>query len=205
VVFGQHRTERKQEKALEKWQAHRDACAELLHIVQTFRGTTASELALAPGEAVFYKVTGASLIEERKVKGHYEGRSQSVSIPIGLGMRYRVGASKGHYVQAPPTPTAIDTGTIYITNKRVIFEGSKQTRECAFAKLIGFQHDDRGGSTTLSVSNRQKPTTLHYGPSLSGSFDFRLDLALAHFKGTVGQLVQQFQSELAGIDGRRPA
>jgi len=57
--------------------------------------------------------------------------------------------------------------TVFITNQRVIFQGSKQTRECAFAKLIGFEHDDATGSTTFSVSNRQKPTTIHYGPDLS--------------------------------------
>ena len=38
-----------------------------------------------------------------------------------------------------PTPTAIDTGTVFITNKRVVFEGPRQTRECDFAKLIGVQ------------------------------------------------------------------
>lgn len=91
------------------------------------------------------------------------------------------------------------------TNKRVIFQGGKQTRECTFAKLLGFHHDDREGSTTFSVSNRQKPTTIHYGPQLSASFDFRLDLALAYFKGTVPQLVSQLRAELARIDADRPA
>ncbi|MGD0609136.1 MAG: hypothetical protein ABSA53_36855, partial [Streptosporangiaceae bacterium] len=54
------------------------------------------------------------------------------------------------------------------------------------------------------VSNRQKPTTIHYGPALSGAFDFRLDLALAHFRGTVGDLVRQLQAELAQLDAERP-
>jgi len=174
---------------------------------RTYAGFTSSDLILAAGETVFYKVTGASLIEAQS-KGHYQGGSHGVSIPIGsIGgrpVRYRVGASRGHYVQGAPAPTAIDKGTVYITNRRVIFQGTKQTRECDFAKLIGFEHDDRSGSTTFSVSNRQKPTTVHYGPSLSASFDFRLDLALAHFKGTVGQFVRQLESELAAIEARRP-
>lgn len=106
-------------------------------------------------------------------------------------------------MQGAPTPTAIDTGTVFVTNQRVIFQGAKQTRECAFAKLIGFQHSD-DGSTTFSVSNRQKPTTIHYGPSISGWFDFRLDLALAHFRGTVGDLVAQLQADLAQLDAERP-
>ena len=71
-------------------------------------------------------------------------------------------------------------------------------------RLIGFQHTDTEGSTTFSVSNRQKPTTIHYGPALSGAFDFRLDLALAHFRATVGNLVRRLQAELAKLDADRP-
>jgi hypothetical protein len=122
----------------------------------------------------------------------------------GRTIRYRVGETRGHLVQGAPVPTAIDRGTVYITNQRVIFQGAKQTRECLFAKLIGFQHSDADGSTTFSVSNRQKPTTIHYGAQLSGAFDFRLDLAIAHFRGTVGQLVSQLKEDLAQIDAARP-
>jgi hypothetical protein len=207
AVFEQHREKkaaRQLQEALGRWQAQREEYANLLLIAQTFHGTTdASELMLGAGESLFFAVTGASLIEERRGPGHYQGRSRGVSIPVGLGVRYRTGVSRGHYVQGTPTPMAIDTGTVYITNKRVIFQGARQTRECAFAKLIGFHHYS-DGVTTFSVSNRQKPTTIHYGQSQSGSFDFRLDLALAHYKGTVSSLVQQLESELATIDARRP-
>jgi hypothetical protein len=40
------------------------------------------------------------------------------------------------------------------------------------------------------VSNRQQPTCLHYGSSLSGWFDFRLDLAIAHYRGTVAAMTE---------------
>lgn len=211
-MFEDHRAKKAaeaQQKALSDWQAKRDTYADLVELAQNFKGTAADGIMLGSGEAVFYKVTNASLIEERRGPGHYAGHSQGVSIPIahvgGRPIRYRVGVNKGHFVQGTPTPTAIDTGTVYLTNKRVIFQGSKQTRECAFAKLIGFEHDDNEGSTTFSVSNRQKPTTVHYGPGLSGSFDFRLDLALAHFRGDVDTLVSQLKEELAEIDGQRPS
>jgi hypothetical protein len=58
--------------------------------------------------------------------------------------------------------------------------------------------------TVISVSNRQKPTTIHYGPGIAGWFDFRMDFALAQFKGTVDELVQSLQSELAGIEQSKP-
>jgi hypothetical protein len=185
---------RKAAKAYSHWQQTRDGYAELLELAQGYNGSSCEEIMLGAGETVFYKVSGAALIEERRGQGHYQGKSAGVSIPVGSiagrSVRYRVGASRGHFVQGAPSPTAIDTGTVFITSKRVIFQGARQTRECAFAKLIGFQHSDAEGSTTFSVSNRQKPTTIHYGPALSGAFDFRLDLALAHFRGTVGDLVR---------------
>lgn len=208
TVFGRNKKVVKQ-TAVEQWTQERDAYAKLLHTATTFRGTTANELMLTAGEAVFYKVTGCSLIQDRKTAGHWEGRSSGVSIPVGSiggrSVRYRVGTNKGHYVQGASKPTAIDIGTVYITNKRVIFQGARQTRECQFAKLIGFQHDDRAGSTTFSVSNRQTPMTVDYGPSLSAVFDFRLDLALAHYKGTLASLIRELQNDLAKIDATRPA
>ena len=198
-MFGRN----KAEKALERWQAQRDAYADYLHTAQTFRGIDSSDLMLGSAEHLFFKVTGAALIEDRRTRGHYQGRYSGVSLPVGLGVRYRVGSSRGHYVQGAAVPTAIDTGTVYVTDKRVIFQGGRQTRECAFAKLIGAR-DNGDGSTTFSVSNRQKPTTIHYGPDLSGAFDFRLDLALAHFRGTVGEVVARLQADLARIDASRP-
>lgn len=211
-MFQKHRAKKAAhtyQEALAKWQAQRDGYAELLEIATTFNGVKSDQIMLGSGEAVFYKVASASLIEERSTRGHYEGRSSGVSIPVGsIGgrtVRYHVGASRGHFVQGAPVPTAIDTGTAYITNKRVIFVGARQTRECTFAKLIGFQHSDTEGRTTFSVSNRQKPTVIAYGPNLVGAFDFRLDLALAHYRGNVGDLVARINKDLAQIDSQRPA
>ena len=129
--------------------------------------------------------SGCALVEERRGPGTYVG-----PLPGDLGPGGPVrgppdplprGATKGHYVQGTPTPTAIDTGTAVITSSRVIFQGSKQTRECPFAKLIGYRHD-ADGSTTFSLANRAKPVTVHYGTAVAPTFDFRLELALAHFR-----------------------
>jgi hypothetical protein len=124
AMFGNRakKAAREQQQALEHWQAQHDWYTELVGTARTFGGKTSGELMLVAGEAVFLKVTGASLVEARAGKGHYEGRSQGVSIPVGsLGgrsVRYRVGASKGHYVQGAPTPTAIDTGQLGVAARR---------------------------------------------------------------------------------------
>jgi hypothetical protein len=209
-MFEKHKAKREQEHyeaALATWQSKRDEQAELLEVAARFDGADSNEIMLSDGERVFLQVASVALIEERVRGGHYEGSSSGFSIPVasigGHAVRYHVGANKGHYVQGTPTPTAIDQGTVFITNKRVVFEGAKQTRECLFTKLIGFQHD--GNSTTFSVSNRQKPTTIFYGDDVAGTFDFRLDLAVAHFKGTVEDFVAHVRSDLQQVETERPA
>ena len=196
------------EALLEAWQSLRDGTASLLKTAAEYEGEPDSGIMLKGGEAVFAKVTGASLVEDRRGAGHWQGHSQGVSIPVGsLGgrsVRYRVGKTKGHYVQGAPTPTAIDTGTVYVTNKRVVFQGAKQTRECLFDKMIGFEHDDSDGTTVVSVSNRQKPTAIHYGPNVAGWFDFRMDLALAHYRNEVPALMANLQLELSQLDQQKP-
>lgn len=210
-VFETHRAKKAQkryEAAMTEWQHERDACESLLAMAQTFQGAASDEILLKKGEALIATVTGASLIEERRGRGSWQGSSSGVSVPVGsLGgrsVRYRVGGSRGHYVQGAPVPTAIDTGTIFVTTQRVIFQGSRQTRECRFDKLISIHHTD-DGSTIFSVSNRQKPTVVHYGVSISGWFNFRLDLALAHYRGDVPALVAQLQQQLDAVDAAKPS
>jgi hypothetical protein len=201
------RVEQAYDQSLASWQVHRDAYGQLVEVARNFEGTDSSDIVLGNGEALFLQVTDCALIEERATGGHYEGRSSGFSVPVasigGRSIRYRVGASRGHFVAGEPTPTAIDTGTAYVTNQRVIFQGARQTRECKFAKLIGFQHD--GASTTFSVSNRQKPTTVYYGSQVADAFDFRLELALAHFRGTVPDFIAQVEQDLNQIDSQRPS
>jgi hypothetical protein len=111
---------------LDQWQQERNDLAAAVELVGSFSGTGSDRLILKSGEAVFASITGASLIEDRAGGGHWEGRSSGVSIPIGSiggrSIRYRTGSSRGHYVQSPPVATAVDTGTLLVTNRRVIYD-----------------------------------------------------------------------------------
>jgi hypothetical protein len=200
--------EKQYEKHLALWKQQHDAAAELLETAQTFNGEDSNGLLLKRGEALFAAISNSALVEDRRGAGHWEGRSSGVSFPIGSiggrSIRYRVGSTRGHFVQGAPVPTPIDVGTVYITNQRVVFQGAKQTRECRFDKLIGFQHTP-DGATIFSVSNRQKPTTVFYGQAVAGWVDFRLDLALAHYRGEVPALVGQLEQDLAAIDAAKPS
>ncbi len=202
-MFDKHRAKRAAEEhttELARWQAERDDLAEQVSTARDFPGDPSGEgLVLKRGESLFATVSSVSLIEDRSTGGHWQSGSQGVSIPIGsLGghaIRYHVGASRGHYVQGTPAPTAVDVGTVYVTDQRVVFVGRAHTRECRFDKLLSC--DPGPGSMSLSVSNRQKPTTLYYGPALDGWIGFRVTLALAHFRGDVPALIDQLESQLA--------
>ncbi len=204
--------ERKAEHAAHQaeleWHARHDAYVDLIEAARTFHGVDAEGIALATGESVYLQVGDGELIEERRGAGTFVGRSHGVSIPVatigGRPIRYRVGASKGHFIQGDPAPTVIDTGTVTITSTRVVFQGGAQTRECLFAKLIGVHHDAASGATTFSMSNRNTPVTVRYGPGVSETFEFRLDMALAHFRGTVDELVAGLVADLAAVDASRP-
>jgi hypothetical protein len=211
-VFEHHRDKQAaeaREVARRDWQVRHDAYLALIATAREFAGTTADGLLLGTGEALFLQVTDTELVEQRRGRGTYTGHSQGISVPVarvgGRQIRYRVGASKGHYVQGELAPTAVDTGTTYITSARVVFRGAGQTRECTFAKLLGVDHDAGSGTTTLSVSNRSTPTTIHYGPACAAAFEFRLDLALAHYRDTVDEFVAGLESDLAAIDAARPS
>lgn len=194
-------------KQLEEWQHERNDAALLVEQASS-PGAVPDGIVLHKGELCYAVVSRASLIEERRGQGHFVAGSAGVSIPFGsLGghpIRYRVGATRGHYVQGAVAPTAVATGTIFVTDQRIVFLGPTQTRECSFAKLVGMQRNDDAGTMTLSVSNRQHPTVLAYGAAIAAWMAFRTDLALAHWRGDVEQFIEQLKAQVAEIDARRP-
>lgn len=118
-----------------------------------------ASIALHAGEHAVWSGP-ASLVEPRRQRGHYQGGSSGVSIPVGGGMRVRVGQMRGTYVPGPEVQTPIDDGSATITDRRVVFVGGKATREWAFAKLVAVESTHDGKTTLLPVSNRQKVSGL---------------------------------------------
>ena len=209
----QKHKEKKEEESydssLSKWKTQVDNINSCLNLAQSFNGDQTDQIVLQSGELLFYSVTNTSLMEERSGPGHWQGRSSGFSVPVthigGSAIRYRVGASKGTYVQGNPVEKAVDVGTIYITNKRVIYQGKNQTREVDYTKLIGVSNDEQQGETTFSVSNRQRPITIHYGVDLLPAFVFRFSLAIAHYKNTVPNFIKQLQSTLSQLESEKPS
>jgi hypothetical protein len=196
-------------RELSAWQAEVEEARRNLEVAQEFDGFSQQEspddipVVLKRDERVFLVITGAGLIEPRRQRGQYQGGSRGVSIRIAKGVRYRVGAHRGTYVQGEDAPTLIDEGVGVVTDRRVLFQGAKQTREWSFTKLIGLQHE--AGVTMLHVSNRQKVSGLAYGEDARNDVELRLDLAVARFNGQVDQLISALKARMQEGEARRPA
>jgi len=134
-----------------------------------------SPIPLKAGEELIYKIYQVSLIESRSNGSSYQGGSQGVSIRIAKGLSYRVGASKGQLVKNPETMQVIDQGTATFTNKRLIFAGTKASREWSFEKMTDVGQSAEAKTIMLSVSNRQKPS----GITASDSRDIEPGILIA--------------------------
>jgi hypothetical protein len=208
-MFGKAKAERKRLEADSEAKAAHDVhTAELeqfLSEAREFRGVSTSEVhspvLLKADERTFLQVEGVFLVEPRSGGGHWAGGSQGVSvhIPGTKSMRYRIGQTKGTYVQNDPKLTVIDTGSAVVTDKRVVFSGPKYTREWLWSKCIALDHQDDLAYTVIGVSNRQKTSGLGYDHTATPMVRFRLDLALAVENGTTSSLVAELSDELAQL------
>lgn len=94
----------------------------------------------------------AALMKEVAVR-QYQGGYQGVSIPIGkTGVRYRVGASRGHSVQVGTQLQVADSGTLAITSRRAVYMGSRKTVEMPYSKVVNLSVFDNG--VQFHLSNR---------------------------------------------------
>jgi len=196
-------------RALEPWQQEADALRGHLNVACTFAGATAADepsvpLQLAPGERVFSVLEQVSLVEPRKVPERWSVGYTGFSFRLARGLRYRVAGrgAKKEPGEEPPAP--MDRGMATITDRRVVFSGSRRTREWAFDRLLGYHNDGRVPLTLFHVSNREKVSGLLYDARQAEELHFRLALALAHCGATVDEFVSHIERQLAVHEAARP-
>lgn len=188
-----------------EWQVKVSQMESVIQIARDARpDTTTTDIVLKAGEQHWLTMTGG-LVDEVAATRTWVSGSRGVSVPIGKiggsSIRYYAGSSKGHSVQAPPHDAIIDSGRIVITDQRVVFVGMKQTRECRFSRMVSYDHAGVG-NTVISVSNRQKPTRLHYDDS--NIFQIYFEFAIAAFKGETPDVVEQLQGAIDTLRQQEP-
>ncbi len=159
------------------------------HVLRGGQPANSQGIALKPGERSIYRLDGAGLVEPHRGAGQWQGRSTGVSVPVGAGVRIRVGQSRGHFVQGAEAPTVVDRGTALLTSTQLIFAGPRITRTWLWAKLISLNIDTAHSWLSIGVSNRQKTSGVSFpgvDPQIVGSW---LDVALAVSNGTQDHLL----------------
>lgn len=93
-------------------------------------------IALQRGETCHFVCEGRWLEHRKQTRttGYY---SSGVSVRIARGLYYRVGASRPQRVTTEGL-TEIDRGTLYLTNKRVLFDGEQRNWTIRWPSIIAF-------------------------------------------------------------------
>lgn len=114
-----------------------------------------------------YGAFGANLVRERDVR-QFRGGSSGVSVPVGFGIRYRVGSFRGQSVVIGTELVTQDTGVLFVTSQRALFTGRVKTLEFRHDRLVGLEQYTDG--LRLNVSNRQTASLLQLNqPSIAAA------------------------------------
>ena len=119
-----------------------------------------SYLRLNPKEFVFYELRGVELREYRSTGSSFKGGYLGGNVKLTDGISVSGGGNSGQFTPNEEESTTIDVGTVTYTNQRVLFTGSKQTREWDLSKLIGLDVGVSGQIVTINVSNMSKANAL---------------------------------------------
>ena len=95
------------------------------------------DIAIPKSETVFFK-DSISWLEDCQTTTRVSYRGPSARIRICKGVYYRLGSFAPKKVTTTETKL-IDTGTLYLTNKRLLFVGSKSTKTIQLSKILSIE------------------------------------------------------------------
>lgn len=98
---------------------------------QTFN----APIMLGRGESVIWCYHGVTMYQEKTEK-HYQGRRQGVSFRIMKGVTYHTGGTNVKPIEHTYMENK-GVGTLYITNKHIIYQGDTAAQKIPYTKLIG--------------------------------------------------------------------
>jgi hypothetical protein len=144
------------------------------------------EIALWTGRAVFH--------ETGRTATRYVGGTAGVSIPIGGGVRFRVGAMQGTAVPGEALQMDKDEGVVMLTTERLVFAGPIQTQEWNFDKLLMLSTTPDESDYFISVSNRKTTSGVRFMPEVGREFNRFLGSATAAHETGIAPLLEELES-----------
>jgi hypothetical protein len=154
------------------------------------------ELVLWSGQAIFH--------EAGRTPSTYQGGSAGISIPVVAGVRVRVGQFKGSMVPGEQIQVDKEMGLVKLTNQRLIFAGSYNTSEWAFAKMLSAARNEAGDDFIISVSNRKKTSGLKFSPQDGKAFARLFALALFAYENGIPNTVKEIKAEITKRNKEKP-
>ena len=139
------------------------------------RTNIAAPIILGRNESILWTYNGVSLYQE-KITKEWVGRSGGFSFRIIKGVYYRTGGMKGHPVEHSSMEFN-GTGSLFITNKNLIFYSPQKSVKVPYNKLIGITPYSDGIEVHKDGANQKRMTMQGFDPwflmnllSLIGNF-----------------------------------
>jgi hypothetical protein len=165
----------------EIWQEDFDTLTKLITVftaASNGEDSVPNTLMQKSGEHTLWTATGI-FHETGRTASTYVGGSSGVSIPVGGGIRFRVGAMKGQVIPGTELHVDKDQGVVMLTTERLIFTGPIKTQEWNFDKLLMLSTNEDESDYFISVSNRQKTSGVRFDPTTGREFNRFLGSATA--------------------------
>ena len=114
----------------------------------------AAPILLGRGEAVLWRYDGVTMWQE-KIKKEFVGGHSGFTFRIVKGVNYRTGSFRGHPVEHSYMDQA-GTGSLYITNKHIIFHSSLRSVKIPYKKIIGLNPYQDGMGVQQDGANAKR-------------------------------------------------
>lgn len=109
---------------------------------------------LGRDETVLWCYDGVTMWQE-KIKKEFVGGHSGFTFRIVKGVNYRTGSFKGHPVEHSYMDNA-GTGSLYITNKHIIFHSTERSIKIPYKKIIGLNPYQDGMGVQQDGANAKK-------------------------------------------------
>jgi len=100
----------------------------------------------------------------------------------------------------------LDIGHVFVTNKRIVFDGEEKLLEWAFSKMFGYECIDLQEMIVIKSTDQPSPKVISFGHHADDWFKFQffLNAAFESAKGSISELVTSVAVKSQEYDLQKP-